>query len=191
MNSVRVLRAGTLTTLQDRGRAGYRHLGVSAGGPMDSVAFRLANLLVGNASDQAALELTLVGPALLWLQTVTLAVAGADMHPEIHLPNGCVRDLSRGRPVVVPAGAVTEFGEAKRGCRAYLAVAGGFAGPVVLGSRAALLRSGFPGLCGRVEDAFQALLLFKCCSIEQQTSPGPVGRAGALGLVVLRQGKAV
>ncbi len=149
MKSVRVLRAGTLTTLQDRGRVGHRHLGVSAGGPMDSAAFRLANLLVGNASEQAALELTLVGPALLWLQTVTLAVAGADMHPEVHFPDGRVRDLPHGRPVVVPAGTVTEFGEAKRGCRAYLAVAGGFAGPVVLGSRAALLRSGFPGLSGR------------------------------------------
>jgi hypothetical protein len=59
--------------------------------------------------------------------------------------------------------------------------------PRQIGREDGVLREWLSG----VEDAFQALLLFQCCSIEQQTSPGPLGRAGALGLVVLRPGNAV
>lgn len=149
MSVATVLRAGTLTTVQDRGRPGYGHLGVSASGPMDPLALRLVNLLVGNSDDAAGLEMTLVGPALHWHRPVRLAVAGAAMSASVRLPNGGEVELPSGCPVEVPAGSVTDFGEAVRGCRSYLAVRGGLGGAVVLGSRSAQLRSGFPGVCGR------------------------------------------
>ena len=149
MSAATVLRAGTLTTVQDGGRPGYGHLGVSVSGPMDPLSLRLANLLAGNSEDSAVLELTLVGPALLWHRSVRLAVAGATMSACIRLPDGSEVELPCGCPVEVPAGSVTDFGEAQRGCRGYLAVRGGFGGSVTLGSRSAQLRSGFPGNCGR------------------------------------------
>lgn len=149
MRGATVLRAGTLTTVQDGGRVGYRHLGVSASGPMDSLSYRLANLLVGNEAGAAVLEMTQVGPALFWHQAVCLAFSGAEMHVVVRLPGGSESTIRSGSPVLVPSGAVTDFGEALRGCRGYLAVRGGFGGARVLGSRAAQLRSGFPGLCGR------------------------------------------
>ena len=64
-NTVQVLSPGTLTTLQDYpGRTGLWHVGVPPSGPMDSLSFRLANRLIGNSADAAALEITLNGPAL-------------------------------------------------------------------------------------------------------------------------------
>lgn len=149
MRVATVLRAGTLTTVQDSGRPGYRHLGVSASGPMDSLSFRLANLLVGNAAEAAVLEMTMVGPALLWQQSVRIAFSGAEMRVVVRMPDGAECVVRSGSPMAVPAGAVTDFGEALRGCRGYLAVRGGFGGAAILGSRSAQLRSGFPGLCGR------------------------------------------
>ncbi|MFM7832360.1 MAG: biotin-dependent carboxyltransferase family protein [Planctomycetaceae bacterium] len=149
MRGATVLRAGTLTTVQDFGRPGYRHLGVSSSGPMDVRSYRLANLLVGNEEGAAALEMTLVGPALLWHQSVCLAFSGAEMRGVVRLPGGLECETRIGSPVQVPAGSVTDFGEAVRGCRGYLAVRGGFGGAMVMGSRAGQLRSGFPGYCGR------------------------------------------
>ena len=149
MSVATVLRAGMLTTVQDGGRPGYGHVGVSASGPMDPLGLRLANLLAGNRENVAALQLPLVGPALLWHRSVRLAVAGAKMSACIRLPDGSEVELPCGCPVEVPAGSVTDFGESLQGCRSYLAVRGGLGGAVVLGSRSAQPRSGFPGVCGR------------------------------------------
>ena len=62
--SLRILRPGLLTTVQDRGRHGLQHLGVVPCGPMDPVAFELANALVGNRAGEAALEITVLGPEI-------------------------------------------------------------------------------------------------------------------------------
>src|SRR5690606_37875105 len=76
--SISVLRAGTLTTVQDLGRQGRAALGVGTAGPMDAVAFRLANALVGNREDAAALELTWSGPRLRFERAALVALTGAD-----------------------------------------------------------------------------------------------------------------
>ncbi len=53
---------GLLCCAQDYpGRTGLWHVGVPPSGPMDSLAFRLANALVGNPEDAAGLEVTLSG----------------------------------------------------------------------------------------------------------------------------------
>ena len=77
MSSLTVIRAGMLTTVQDLGRWGYQSGGVPVAGPMDSYSHRLANRLVGNDSDAAALEITLVGPELDADEDVLCAVCGA------------------------------------------------------------------------------------------------------------------
>jgi len=121
--SIEVLRAGLLTTVQDRGRTGCAMLGVGTAGAMDDVALRLANALVGNAPDAAALEITLIGPRLRFETAATIALTGAE-HPGIAM----------WRALHVDAGTVLDFGPARHGARAYVAVARGFAAERVLGS---------------------------------------------------------
>ncbi len=142
--SVTVLKPGLLTTPQDLGRSGYQQYGVTAGGAMDVYALRAANLMAGNPENEAALEITLAGPTLRFERETLIALTGADLAPSI----GGV-PLPMWRPVRVRAGAVLEFGPPRAGCRAYLALAGGFAVPAALGSRGTDLRAGLGGLEGR------------------------------------------
>ena len=66
MRSIEVAAPGMLTTLQDLGRHGSRSSGVGPGGAVDTLSHRVANLLVGNPADAAALEITLLGPRLVF-----------------------------------------------------------------------------------------------------------------------------
>jgi antagonist of KipI len=142
--SISVLKPGLLTTVQDLGRFGYQHTGLVASGALDAAALRTANLLVGNAENLAGLELTLRGPTLCFEADALLALTGADLAASI---NG--RPVPLGRPVLVRAGTELAFGRPKTSSRAWLAVAGGVAVPLVLGSRATYLRAELGGLAGR------------------------------------------
>ncbi|MEH0468903.1 biotin-dependent carboxyltransferase family protein [Streptomyces hayashii] len=132
-----VVRAGALTTVQDRGRPGHAHLGVPRSGALDGPAAALVNRLVGNSADAAVLETTLDGCALRPRSDVTVAVGGAPCRVAV---DG--RPAAWGAPVRVPAGAVLEVGPALSGVRGYVAVAGGIAVEPVLGSRSTDLLSG-------------------------------------------------
>ncbi len=142
--SIEVLSPGLYTTVQDLGRYGYQRHGVIVGGAMDTLAMRMANMLVGNEPNAAVLELTVKGPVLLFHQDALLAVCGADMQPAI---DG-VR-IHSNRPVWVKKGSILKFAHAKKGCRAYLAIAGGWEVPLVMGSRSTNVRAGFGGAWGR------------------------------------------
>lgn len=139
--AITVRRSGELTTVQDLGRPGRRAAGVPVGGAMDPWALRLANLLVGNHEDAAALEFTLVGPELEFTADAVVAQTGAASVA----PDG----LEPWRPHLVRAGTLIRFGRLQGGCRAYLAVAGGIDVPVVLGGRGTDLRAGWGGWQGR------------------------------------------
>lgn len=141
---IRVETPGLLTTIQDRGRWGSQDLGVPVAGPMDEVSHRLANRLVGNPPDRAALEITLVGPSLAFLAETTFAVTGARF--ELRLDAAAI---PMGRVCRAARGSRLEFGRRNAGARAYLAVAGGIDVPPVLGSRSTDLASGLGGLGGR------------------------------------------
>nr|WP_168507161.1 biotin-dependent carboxyltransferase family protein [Streptomyces sp. S1D4-11]QIY94618.1 biotin-dependent carboxyltransferase family protein [Streptomyces sp. S1D4-11] len=132
-----VVRAGALTTVQDRGRPGHAHLGVPRSGALDAPAAALANRLVGNPVEAAVLETTLNGCALRPRSVVTVAVTGAPCPVTL---NG--RPAPWGAPVRVPAGALLDIGPARAGVRSYVAVAGGVAVDPVLGSRSTDLLSG-------------------------------------------------
>lgn len=139
-----VRKPGMLTTVQDRGRFGWQAYGVSIGGAMDSMALRTANALVGNAEDAAALEMTLIGAAFEASIDLLVAICGADLDVRA----GEER-VPMNRPVWLRAGTKLTFGNARRGCRAYLAVAGGIDTPPTLGSRSADARLGLHGPGGR------------------------------------------
>ncbi len=135
---------GLLTTIQDGGRPGYAAQGVPVGGALDNWAARVANLLVGNAPGDAVLEITLTGPTLRAEREIVIAVCGADLSPQMDtLP------LPMWHTVLVKQGQTVRFVRRESGARAYLAVAGGFSVPRVLGSRSTELRAGFGGFGGR------------------------------------------
>jgi len=141
-----VAEPGTQTTIQDfPGRLRYWHVGVPPSGPMDSLAFRLANRLVGNASDAAGLEITVSGPTLHFACDSRIALTGADFGAWL---NG--QPVPRWRAVFVPGGSVLEIGSAQgAGARAYLAVGGGIAAPPYLASRSTFILGKFGGQSGR------------------------------------------
>ncbi|MFM7041263.1 MAG: 5-oxoprolinase subunit PxpB [Planctomycetaceae bacterium] len=133
-----ILGSGLLTTVQDLGRFGHRAMGMPAGGAADPVSLRLANLVVGNPANAAGLECTLTGPEIRFDCDATIAVTGAT-----------VSTLPPGRPIHVERGTVLSLGHVQRGCRAYLAIAGGIDVDPVLDSRSTYLPATLGGVAGR------------------------------------------
>jgi biotin-dependent carboxylase-like uncharacterized protein len=128
--SIHVVAPGTLTSVQDLGRFGHAQIGVGHAGAMDAVALRLANSLVGNDENAAALEITLRGPTLRFDDEALIAITGAEV--DARDDNGI---LPTWRPFRVGAGSTIEIGPLRSGSRTYLAVAGGFDIAMILGSR--------------------------------------------------------
>ena len=145
--AIDVLEPGTQTTIQDYpGRLGYWHVGVPPSGPMDPLAFRLANRLVGNKEDAAGLEITLTGPILRFASETTIALTGADFAARL---DG--KPLPRWQAVRVKKNSVLELGSAENGgARGYLAIAGGIDAPLYLNSRSTFILGKFGGYSGRV-----------------------------------------
>jgi urea carboxylase len=144
--TVDVLESGTFTTLQDYpGRVGYWNIGVPPSGPMDALAFRLANRVLGNPAAAAGLECTIVGPTLRFNTATVICLTGAAMQAELD-----------GQPVPFWTAVPVEAGSVLRiravhgnGCRTYLAVQDGFKVPNYLGSKATFTLGQFGGHCGR------------------------------------------
>ena len=172
---IEVMDGGLLTTLQDMGRVGYQKFGVLANGAMDTFSLRLANLLTGNALGEAALEMPLRGPVLRLQAGTVFAITGADMMPTI---DGAPVPMFR--PVCVARDAELRFGGCRRGCRSYMAVAGGFDVPLVMGSKSTYLRAGLGGWQGRAlragEAAFMTVPWFVRGGIVLDTAPLRVTR---------------
>ncbi|MED1788634.1 biotin-dependent carboxyltransferase family protein [Brevibacillus laterosporus] len=142
--SIRVIKPGLLTLIQDQGRFGFRKYGVVTSEAMDPMALRIANMLVGNAEQLATLEMTLTGAELAFEHDSLIAITGADLSFTI---NG--ERLPMWRPIFVKSGTVVKGGGCRTGCRAYLAIAGGIEVEQVLGSRSTYARAGMGGYQGR------------------------------------------
>ncbi|NYT22299.1 urea carboxylase [Alcaligenaceae bacterium] len=142
---VEVMSAGTATSVQDYpGREGYWDIGVPPSGPMDDLAFRIANRLVGNAPEAAALECTLNGPTLKFHCDAIIAVTGAAAPATLDDEECPVWSA-----VPVKAGQVLKLGKVTSGCRSYVAVRNGLDVPVYLGSRSTFALGRFGGHAGR------------------------------------------
>lgn len=139
-----VTATGPLNTVQDLGREGYRHLGVSLGGAMDSLALRLGNLLLGNAEGAAGIEIQTFPFSLEFTSAGAFALTGADCRAQLD-----------GRPLLpwwahpIRAGQRLTMDRPVRGARTYLCIRGGVDVPLVLDSRSTALRGNFGGFCGR------------------------------------------
>ncbi len=149
--------SGMLTTVQDGGRFGYQQYGVSPAGPMDSRSFQTANILVGNSRHEGALEITYIGPKISFQESNIIAITGGDLSPMV---NG--QKIPMYRAVVVQKGDLLSFGGIKNGCRSYIAFSGGLDVPVVMGSRATLLRNKLGGIEGREVKKGDQIGFLKC-----------------------------
>lgn len=145
-SSIDVLSAGVQTTVQDYpGRMGYWNVGVPPSGPMDSLAFRLANRLVDNPDDAAGLEITLSGPTLRFNCSSLIAICGSPIDVWLNdIP------LAQWRSHFIQAGSLLRFGKTHQtGSRAYLAIQGGLQVPNYLGSKSTFTLGQFGGHAGR------------------------------------------
>ncbi len=173
--AVEVLKPGLSTTVQDLGRPGYYHLGIPLSGAMDRAALRAANLLVGNAEGDAALEAVFLGPELRFTADALVAVTGGDLPPKVD---------GEARPAwtsfAVRAGQVLSFGYLRGGARAYVAISGGVDVPEVLGSRSTYALGALGGHQGRPLRAGDALPTGTATgqAAEGRTVPEAMRRAG-------------
>jgi KipI family sensor histidine kinase inhibitor len=155
--AIEVLDGGLATTIQDLGRVRYRRLGVSPAGALDAPSAARANAAAGNPADAAVLECTVVGPALRFLRPVRFAVAGADLGAVLERSDLGDWPVPPATAVRARPGNVLRLAGRVRGCRAYVAFAGGVDVPVLLGSRSTDLTASFGGHEGRVLRAGDAL----------------------------------
>lgn len=130
--SLDVVHGGLETCVQELpGRVGYLGQGFPVSGPFDKWSFRLANILVGNDRDTAALECQFLGPRILFNGDATIAITGADMRATLDgepLPMWQTCQVGSGQELAL-SGAV-------RGARTYIGIDGGIGTKPVLGSRA-------------------------------------------------------
>jgi len=127
---IKVVKAGMVTTVQDLGRYGLQRYGMAVSGAMDSYALRLGNSILGNPDNEAAIECTLLGPAIYFEQEQLIAVTGADLSPSV---DGLPQPMWK--PVLIEAGSLISFGRRNLGCRAYICFQGGLDIPELLSSR--------------------------------------------------------
>jgi len=144
--ALRVLSAGPGTTLQDAGRHGYLRYGITAAGPMDSLAHATANLALGNPLGATAIEVS-VGGIELKAESgpIAIAVAGGEFAVSLDdrlLPAGAI-------VATLEPGAVLKIRAGQSGAWCYVAVAGRFILPQVLGSHATHARTSVGGIDGR------------------------------------------
>jgi biotin-dependent carboxylase-like uncharacterized protein len=136
-----VVKPGLETCVQELpGRIGYWEQGFPPSGPVDNWSFRLANLLVANDRDAAALECQFLGPTLRFGRDGFIAVTGADMSPTLD-----AEPIRLWRTYAVKAGQELALAYARTGARAYVAFSGGINTPPVLGSRATFHMAGVGG----------------------------------------------
>lgn len=144
---MKIEKAGSLDTIQDLGRWSYQAYGMVVAGAMDPFAYQIGNILLGNKGYAASLEMTLLGPRVTFSQPTQIVITGADMSPKVNespIPMWQTIDIRENDHLT--------FGPAKKGCRSYLAIAGGFRVPTIMGSRSTYLRGKIGGYHGRALD---------------------------------------
>ena len=135
MSRIHVLAPGFLTTVQDLGRFGYAHFGISASGAADPLALRAGNLLVGNAENAPALEMTLTGGEFVFDGSAVISITGSDF----------ISPVPMWQPVEIHNGDIVRFGPSRSGARCYLSVRGGLDVPLAMGSASVHLMTGVGG----------------------------------------------
>lgn len=165
-NALEVLDGGVQTTVQDYpGMVGFWTVGVPPCGAMDSYSFRLGNKILGNDEGEAGLEMTLRGGSYKFRTSTSFCVTGAEM--------GATLDgekIPMFTALKAATGQVLKFGNAKKGMRTYLLVAGGIDVPKIMGSASTFVDGKFGGHNGRKLRTGDVLKLTKNCRVDEIAS---------------------
>ncbi len=144
MSSIKILKAGFFTTVQDLGRIGYQKFGMPVAGVMDNFSYRVANYLVGNDEGEAVLEATFLGPELEFCCDLSVAITGANMKPKL---NG--KEIPMWESFKVTKGDKLALGGIVNGIRSYIAFSGKIDVELVNNSKSTYTKSGIGGFNGR------------------------------------------
>ena len=180
--SLIVLGAGPAALVQDLGRPGHAHVGVTGSGAADRASAALALRCVGTDPAAAVLEVLLGGLALMTDQPAMVAVTGARTRLVVVTPEGSRRSAAVGEVLALESGSTLEIGRPTSGVRSYVAVRGGIDVPPVLGSRSRDTLSGLgppPVEAGTVLDVGDAVVgpwaeRWHATSVHRDAAPGPV-----------------
>lgn len=142
--TIKIIKPGLLSTIQDLGRFGSQKYGVIVGGAMDSIALRIANILVGNAEGEAVIEVTMFGTEIQILEEKIVAVTGGNLSPKV---DG--KEIPMWRPILLKKDQVITFKSPTSGCRAYLTISGGLDVPKVMESKSTHIHAKIGGYQGR------------------------------------------
>ena len=127
---IKVIDPGLYSSIQDNGRFGYRNIGVPYSGFMDNESAGLANKIIGNKESQSLIEITLMGPTLLFNNDYTLSITGGDFNSLINNDK-----IEMYKPIHVKLGDTLKINHTKRGARCYVAISGGIDIKSILGSK--------------------------------------------------------
>ena len=142
--SITILKAGFQDLIQDLGRNGYTHMGISPTGAADNISFRIGNLLLGNDINDPGIEITLFGGSYYFNTDAIIALSGSVFTSAI---DGNMIPFFK--PIVVKSGQTLTIGSTTNGARCYLAIRGGFQVPYILDSSSTHLLSNAGGFNGR------------------------------------------
>lgn len=139
--AIQIISPGLLTSVQDTPRNGLGHLAVGTGGAVDQASLALANTLVGNPENTEVLEITAIGPRILFKQDTLIAWVGTNCSAFINQ-----MEIKGNRPVWIKANSTLSFAQLKPGFRIALAISGGFDLPLTLGKKGSHLSAdiGYP-----------------------------------------------
>ena len=140
-----VIRAGLQSSVQDQGRFGYVHFGVSASGAADNFSFRIGNILVGNPKQSAGIEMTIIGDKYRFKSDSYIALTGSEFEAE--LDN---KPIPFWRGWHINNDQILDIRSTKTGARCYLCVAGGINVEDMMGAKTTHLTSGIGGGHGRI-----------------------------------------
>lgn len=169
-SAIEILAPGMFSTLQDCGRLGSSHLGISRGGVADALALRVGNQILGNSTTAAAIEMTASGIKLRFVKDTWFSLAGAEAPATV---DG--KPIEMWSAVQAFSGQVLEVGMLAK-MRTYLCVRGGFGAEVILGSRSTFVNGGWGGFAGRELRAGDVL------SVENMIAGEPSYRSRSLFL---------
>lgn len=160
-----ITKPGLLTSIQDLGRFEFQKYDINMCGAVDPLSHRLANLLIGNDKGLPTLEITMVGPSIIFHKRTLIAICGSNLSPTINdMP------VPLWRPVLVKEGSELRFGSCRKGYRAYLAVAGGFQVPKIMSSHSTLLSAKIGSFSGRSLESGDEVLFNKPGALSRRIS---------------------
>ena len=142
--SISILKSGVQTTIQDIGRYGYSHFGISSSGAADLFSFRLGNIIVGNTEELAGIEMTLLGGDFKFNSDAVIAITGSPFNLSLDS-----QEISYNQSIYVKKNQILSVGITKGGARSYLLVKGVIKTENYLNSKTTHVMSGMVGFMGR------------------------------------------